>query len=384
MRAVLALEDGTWFAVRFFTGEGEAGGEVIFNTGMSGYQEVLTDPSYIGQMVCMTYPLMGNYGVNLEDVESDRVQVEAMIVKECCKEPSNWRAVQSLPDYLREAGVIGLEGIDTRALTRHLRIHGAQRGVISTRDVPVDRLVAEARALPSMEGANLVERVTVAGPYAWDGLRPAPVALDQGRYAWPGPGYRVVVYDFGIKWSILRILKAMGLDVIVVPPGFSASQVLALEPDAVFLGNGPGDPAALTEVIHNTALLADRLPVAGICLGHQILCLALGGRTFKLKFGHHGLNHPVKELATGRVEISSQNHGFCVDFGQADFFHPTHVNLNDNTLEGFRHKTRPIMAVQHHPEAAPGPHDCRSFFDRFVGMLDEVYGREHNPNGGSR
>lgn len=374
MRAILALEDGTWFGGRSFTGEGQGGGEVIFNTGMSGYQEVLTDPSYIGQMVCMTYPLIGNYGVNPEDVESDRVQVEAMIVKECCKQPSNWRATQSLPDYLREAGVIGLEGIDTRALTRHLRIHGAQRGVISTRDVPVAELVEQARALPSMEGANLVQRVTVPGPYVWDGHGPQPVNLDAGQYVWPGTGHRVVVYDFGIKWSILRILRDKGLDCVVVPPNFTASQVMALRPDAVFLSNGPGDPAALTEVIHNVALLADQVPVAGICLGHQILGLALGATTYKLKFGHHGLNHPVQELATGRVEISSQNHGFCVDFGKADFFDPTHVNLNDKTLEGFRHKSRPLMAVQHHPEAGPGPHDCRSFFDRFVGMLDEVVG----------
>lgn len=374
MRAILALEDGTWFEGRSFTGEGQGGGEVIFNTGMSGYQEVLTDPSYIGQMVCMTYPLIGNYGVNPEDVESDRVQVEAMIVKECCKQPSNWRATQSLPDYLREAGVIGLEGIDTRALTRHLRIHGAQRGVISTRNVPVAELVEQARALPSMEGANLVQRVTVPGPYVWDGHGPQPVNLDADRYVWPGTGHRVVVYDFGIKWSILRILRDKGLDCVVVPPNFTAGQVMALRPDAVFLSNGPGDPAALTEVIHNVALLADQVPVAGICLGHQILGLALGATTYKLKFGHHGLNHPVQELATGRVEISSQNHGFCVDFGKADFFDPTHVNLNDKTLEGFRHKSRPLMAVQHHPEAGPGPHDCRSFFDRFVGMLDEVVG----------
>lgn len=376
MQAVLALEDGTWFEGRSFTGQGEAGGEVIFNTGMSGYQEVLTDPSYIGQMVCMTYPLIGNYGVNPEDVESDRVQVEAIIVKECCKQPSNWRATQSLPDYLRDAGVIGLEGIDTRALTRHLRIHGAQRGIISTRNAPAAALVEQARALPPMEGANLVEQVTVPGPYVWGGHGPRPVVLGQGQYTWPGAGHRVVVYDFGIKWSILRLLRAKGLDFLVVPPSFTVAQIMELRPDAVFLGNGPGDPAVLTDVIHNVALLVDRLPVAGICLGHQILCLALGGTTFKLKFGHHGLNHPVKELATGRVEISSQNHGFCVDFGKADFYQPSHVNLNDNTLEGFRHKTKPLMAVQHHPEAGPGPHDCRSFFDRFVSMLDEVVGKE--------
>jgi carbamoyl-phosphate synthase small subunit len=374
MRAILALEDGTCFTGQSFTGPGESGGEVIFNTGMTGYQEVLTDPSYIGQMVCMTYPLVGNYGVNLEDVESDRIQVEALIVKECCKQPSNWRATQSLPDYLREAGVVGLEGIDTRALTRHLRIHGAQRGIISTRDVPVRDLVEQARALPPMEGANMVQRVTCSGPYAWDGRRSQPVELTDGAYAWPGSGHRVVVFDFGIKWSILRILQDMGLDILVVPPSTTAAQVTALQPDAVFLGNGPGDPAVLTDVVHNVALLTDQLPMAGICLGQQIMGLALGGQTYKLKFGHHGLNHPVKELDTGRVEISSQNHGFCLDFGQADFFVPTHVNLNDNTLEGFRHKTKPLMAVQHHPEAGPGPHDCRSFFQRFVTMLNDVVG----------
>jgi carbamoyl-phosphate synthase small subunit len=376
MRAVLALEDGTWFAGHSFTGEGQAGGEVIFNTGMTGYQEVLTDPSYIGQMVCMTYPLVGNYGVNSEDVESERVQVEAMIVKECCKQPSNWRATQSLPEYLRDAGVIGLEGIDTRSLTRHLRIHGAQRGFISTRNVPVQELVEQAKALPSMEGANLVQKVTVPSPYVWDGQRPKPVELVRGTHVWPGQGYRVVVFDFGIKWSILRILQNKGLDLLMIPPSFTASQVMSLQPDAVFLGNGPGDPAALTEVIQTVAQLTDKLPMAGICLGHQIMGLALGGTTYKLKFGHHGLNHPVKELATGKVEISSQNHGFCVDFGTADFFFPTHINLNDNTLEGFRHKTKPLMAVQHHPEAGPGPHDCRSFFDRFVVMLNEVLGKK--------
>ncbi|GAB6057362.1 glutamine-hydrolyzing carbamoyl-phosphate synthase small subunit [Desulfonatronum parangueonense] len=377
MRAILALEDGTWFAGRSFTGEGEAGGEVIFNTGMTGYQEVLTDPSYIGQMVCMTYPLIGNYGVNPENVESDRVQAEAMIVKECCKQPSNWRATQSLPDYLRDAGIVGLEGIDTRALTRHIRIHGAKRGIISTRNVPVQELIDQARSLPSMEGANLVQNVEVPGPYVWDGRRPRFVTLDQGKYAWPGPGHRVVVFDFGIKWSILRILQEKGLDLLVVPASFTTDQVMALRPDAVFLGNGPGDPASLTDIVQTVTELTDKLPMAGICLGQQIMGRALGGTTYKLKFGHHGLNHPVKELETGRVEISSQNHGFCVDFGSADFYHPTHVNLNDNTLEGFRHKTKPLMAVQHHPEAGPGPHDCRSFFDRFVTMLDETLGKKH-------
>ncbi|MFP4316063.1 MAG: glutamine-hydrolyzing carbamoyl-phosphate synthase small subunit [Desulfovibrionales bacterium] len=368
MHAILALEDGTCFHGTSFTGPGTTQGEVIFNTGMTGYQEVLTDPSYRGQMVCMTYPLIGNYGVNLEDVESDRVQVEAFIVKECCKEPSNWRSRQSLPEYLKKSGVMGIEGIDTRALTRHLRLHGAMRGVISTEGTP-EELVAKARSMPTMEGTNLVDVVTCERPYTWTEQGPKNVELSEGKYDWPGAGPRVVVFDYGIKWNILRLLAAEGLDLLVVPADTSAEFVMAQNPHGVFLSNGPGDPAALPEIVEVVKILADKYPTAGICLGHQLLGLALGGRAFKLKFGHHGLNHPVKDLTTGTIEISSQNHGFCVDVSGLDVLEQTHVNLNDETLEGFRHKDKPIIAVQHHPEAGPGPHDSQYFMTRFRKML---------------
>ena len=375
MRAILALEDGTWFEGRSFTGSGETSGEVIFNTGMTGYQEVLTDPSYVGQMVCMTYPHIGNYGVNLEDVESDRVQVEAFIVKECCREPSSWRAKESLPDYLRRHGVMGLEGVDTRALTRHLRLHGAMRGIISTTESDPQELVRRAKSLPSMEGLNLAEKVTPKTPYIWDGEAPRPVSLEDGRHQWPGPGPRLVVFDFGVKWNILRLLAAQGFDMLMVPASFDAESVRRLEPDALFYSNGPGDPAALTQVVENLRELCQQYPTAGICLGHQLLGLALGGTTYKLKFGHHGLNHPVKELSSGRIEISSQNHGFCVDPSGLDFLRPTHQNLNDNTLEGFEHREKPIIAIQHHPEAGPGPHDCQTFFTRMREMVRQATGK---------
>jgi carbamoyl-phosphate synthase small subunit len=372
MQAILALEDGTIFHGRSFTGPGETGGEVIFNTGMSGYQEVLTDPSYAGQMVAMTYPLIGNYGVNEEDVESGRVHVEAFIVKECCKQPSNWRATASLPDYLRSQKVMGIEGVDTRALTRHLRLHGAMRGIISTQETDPAKLVERARGIPSMEGLNLAEGVTAPKPYTWDGTRPVPVNLENGAYDWPGPGPRVVVFDYGVKWNILRLLAAQGLDLLVVPSHFSADQVRALKPHAVFLSNGPGDPAPLTDIVAVARELARDHTMGGICLGHQILGLALGGRTYKLKFGHHGCNHPVKDLETGRIEISSQNHGFCVDLESLRDCRATHVNLNDDTVEGFAHETLPIIAIQHHPEAGPGPHDSRYFFGRFAAMAREA------------
>ncbi|MBI4960329.1 MAG: glutamine-hydrolyzing carbamoyl-phosphate synthase small subunit, partial [Desulfovibrio sp.] len=327
MKAFLALEDGTWFEGASFTGSGRAGGEVIFNTGMTGYQEVLTDPSYVGQMVCMTYPHIGNYGVNLDDVESDRIRVEAFIVKECCKVPSNWRAKETLPDYLTRHNVVGIEGIDTRALTRHLRLHGAQRGIISTECKDPADLVKQARGLPTMEGLGLADMVTPKEPYIWDGKAPKKVTLaPDGSYAWPGTGPRVVAFDCGVKWNILRLLVAEGIDLLVVPAFFTAEQVKKLNPESIFLSSGPGDPAALTDMVHATSLLVNDYPTAGICLGHQLLGLALGGKTYKLKFGHHGLNHPVKELSTGHIEISSQNHGFCVDLKTLDDVELTHVN----------------------------------------------------------
>ncbi|MFO7818196.1 MAG: glutamine-hydrolyzing carbamoyl-phosphate synthase small subunit [Thermodesulfobacteriota bacterium] len=373
MKALLALEDGTCFEGRSFTGPGETGGEVIFNTGMTGYQEVLTDPSYSGQMVCMTYPLIGNYGVNLEDVESDRVQVAAFIVKECCHKPSNWRSRESLPEYLKRHGVLGLEGIDTRALTRHTRLKGAMRGIISTQELDPDRLIKKAGEVPSMQGANLVKQTTCFAPYTWTDSGPQKIAAGIEDFSWNGGLPKIVVYDFGVKWNILRLLHAQDMEILAVPADFSFDQIKKLAPDAVFLSNGPGDPAPLQDIIHNISLICEHFPVAGICLGHQLLGLALGGHSYKLKFGHHGLNHPVKFLAEDKIEISSQNHGFCVDIDKVDFLEQTHINLNDDTLEGFRHKDKPIFAVQYHPEAAPGPHDSRDFFTRFKKMARMGY-----------
>lgn len=375
MKALLALEDGFVLEGRSFTGPCEGGGEVIFNTGMTGYQEILTDPSYYGQMVCMTWPLIGNYGINAEDMESGKVHAAALIVKECCKTPSNWRSVCSLPDFLQQHGVPGIEGIDTRALTRHLRMHGAMRGMVSTSITDPAELVMQAKSLPSMEGQNLVTRVMPATPWKWTGNGGVPAELNaDGSYNWPGEGPRLVAYDFGIKWNILRLLTEQGFDVLVVPPSFTAEQVKASGAQAVFLSNGPGDPATLTDEIVTIKKLVESYPVAGICLGHQLLGHALGGTTRKLKFGHHGCNHPVKDLSTGHVEISSQNHGFCVDIDNVSDVVVTHVNLNDGTLEGFAHKTKPILAVQHHPEACPGPIDSQYFFARFRGMVRDAVG----------
>ncbi len=373
MKAILALEDGTWFEGTSFTGPGESGGEVIFNTGMTGYQEVLTDPSYVGQMVCMTYPLIGNYGVNPKDMEAHKVNVEAFIVKECCKEPSNWQSVQSLPEFLKEAGVMGIEGIDTRALTRHLRINGAMRGLISTKELDPAKLSARAKGLPSMEGQNLADLVSAKRPYLWTGTTTQDVDLK--NFAWTGKGPRLVVYDFGIKWNILRLLAAQGFDMLVVPSNFTHEQVTELSPDAVFLSNGPGDPAVVTNAIEATKVFADKYPVAGICLGHQIMGLALGGTTYKLKFGHHGCNHPVMDMESEKIEISSQNHGFCVDISALPELKVTHKNLNDGTLEGFAHREKPLIAIQFHPEAAPGPHDSAYFFKRFRDLVQQSTGK---------
>lgn len=369
MKAILGLEDGTWFAGRSFTGSGQTEGEVIFNTGMSGYQELLTDPSYRQQLVCMTYPHIGNYGVNRVDVESSRVQVAGFIVKECCRLPSNYRHHASLPDFLIEQGILGLEGIDTRALTRHIRLQGAMRGVISTLEQDPEKVVKQARSIPKMQGLNLVEQVTTSSPFLWFENGPREVKSVDGSFEWPDKTPKIVVYDFGAKWNILRLLREQGFQVLVVPADFTAAAVRKLAPDGIFLSNGPGDPAALPDIIHEVALLTEAYPVGGICLGHQLLGLALGGTSYKLKFGHHGLNHPVKELASGRIEISSQNHGFCVDISKVDSLKQTYVNLNDATLEGFVHTQKPIMAVQFHPEAAPGPHDSRPFFQTFREMV---------------
>ncbi|MGD9764657.1 MAG: glutamine-hydrolyzing carbamoyl-phosphate synthase small subunit [Candidatus Binatia bacterium] len=368
MKAILALADGSVFEGTGFGAAAEAVGEVVFNTSMTGYQEILTDPSYCGQLVAMTYPEIGNVGVNREDVESARAYVEGFIVKEYWERPSNWRATQSLSDYLRAYGIPGIQGIDTRALVRRVRDQGNMNGVISTLDPDPDRLVQMAREAPAMEGQDLVRRVTCATPYDWN---EGHWSLEGGytRPSEPLP-YRVVAYDFGIKRNILRHLVNAGCQVRVVPASTPAETALALNPDGIFLSNGPGDPAAVPGATQIVRDLVGKKPLFGICLGHQILGLALGGNTYKLKFGHHGGNQPVVDLTTGKVEITSQNHGFAVSVDSlGDEAELTHVNLNDETVEGLAHRTLPIFSVQYHPESSPGPHDANYLFRRFVDLM---------------
>jgi carbamoyl-phosphate synthase small subunit len=375
MQAQLTLEDGRTFACRSFTGPGEASGELVFNTSMTGYQEVLTDPSYSGQMVTMTYPLMGNYGINPEDVESAKIQVAAFLVKEYQPFPSNFRSTQSLADYLRGQGVLGVEGLDTRALTRHIRNGGAMRATISTSDLDPESLKRRANALPSMVGMDLASSVSTKRAYRWIDGQPAPlsdeVKLDAGIWRHRGDRPAVVAIDFGLKYNIARSLDRVGFEVVVVPARMEASALMAMAPDGLFLSNGPGDPEPVVYGIETVRQLLGRLPIFGICLGNQILGLALGGRTYKLKFGHRGANQPVKNLNTGRVEITSQNHGFAVDMDSLsrDDVEVTHINLNDNTVEGIRHRRLPAFAVQYHPEASPGPHDAAYLFDQFRAMM---------------
>jgi carbamoyl-phosphate synthase small subunit len=371
MKAVLALADGRVFEGKSFGATGEAVGEVVFNTAMSGYQEVLTDPSYKGQMVTMTYTQMGNTGINPEDVESRGLFLSGFIVKEYFEEYSNWRANMSLGAYLRENGVVGIQGIDTRALTRHLRDKGAQNGIISTIDADHAGLVKKARAVPSMAGLDLATGVTCEKSYRWaEGLWELGTGYpDLGNRERP---YRVVAYDFGIKYNILRCLASAGCDVTVVPSTFPAEEAMAMNPDGIFLSNGPGDPEPMTEVIANIRKMIGKVPIFGICLGHQLLGLALGGRTIKLKFGNHGSNLPVMDLATRKVEITAQNHGFSVDIATlAGCCELGHENLNDLTVEGMRCTCHPIFSVQHHPEASPGPHDSQYLFGRFVEMMEK-------------
>jgi carbamoyl-phosphate synthase small subunit len=374
MKAILALEDGTIFTGRSFTGPGETVGEVVFNTSMSGYQEILTDPSYCGQMVTMTYPLIGNYGINDQDIESDRIQVKALIVKEYQEYPSNWRSQKSLSDYLKDNNIPGLEGIDTRALTRHIRLKGAMKAALSTQDPDQDSLVEKARQSPDMVGLDLVREVTCREPMLWQDGRPVKLANGLDQFQWPDkPGaYRVVAMDYGIKFNILRSLEKRGCTILLLPADAEPETINRLDPQGLFLSNGPGDPAAVTYAVETIREQIGKRPVFGICLGHQLIGLALGGKTFKLKFGHRGANQPVKDLKTGKVEITSQNHGFCVDMEslQDQDIELSHINLNDNTLEGLVHKKIPLFSVQYHPEASPGPHDAMYLFDRFIEMME--------------
>jgi len=370
MKALLALEDGRTFPCRSFTGPGEAGAEIVFNTSMTGYQEVLTDPSYRGQMVTMTYPLVGNYGVNPEDVESGQIQVSAFLLREYQHFPSNFRSTATLADYLRKGGIMGVEALDTRALTRHIRNSGAMRAFISTKDLDPRSLVKRAGEVPTMVGADFTKGVTTAAPYYWkDGavLPCGNAPPDAGIWKHRKEKHSVVAFDFGIKYNILRYLESVGCEVVVVPAFTDADTVRQMAPHGIFLSNGPGDPEPVSYAIETIRELIGYRPMFGICLGHQLLGLALGGKTFKLKFGHRGSNQPVKNLLTGKIEITAQNHGFAVDMESlgSDDFEVTHVNLNDQTVEGFRHRKHPIFAVQYHPEASPGPHDASYLFNDF-------------------
>ncbi len=353
-KAVLALENGTVFEGRAVGAQGESFGELVFNTSMTGYQEILTDPSYAGQIVTMTYPLIGNYGVNKEDVESRKPFAAGFVMRECCFEPSNWRCESSLPDYLIQNNIVGIDGIDTRKITKMLRTEGSKKSVISTVDFDHARLVKKAQDSPDMAGSDWVKAVSVTEPYEWNPESDAP--------------FRVAAFDYGIKYNILRLLADAGCKVTVFPATATAQEALAINPDGIFLSNGPGDPAALPYIYPTVQGLFGKKPIFGICLGHQILGHAFGGRTYKLKFGHRGGNQPVLNHDTGCVEISAQNHGFAVDPDSLDRtkVRITHTNLNDKSVEGMEHKHMPVFSVQYHPEASPGPHDSRYLFGRFI------------------
>jgi carbamoyl-phosphate synthase small subunit len=371
MKATLALENGLWYEGEAAGAAGETGGEVVFNTSMTGYQEVLTDPSYAGQIVTMTCPEIGNYGISPEDGESRTPQVAGFIIRDQSPVASNWRSDSTLRDYLVRNNIVAISDVDTRALTRVLRSAGVMRGIIATGEVDPRRLIEKARAVAPMEGADLVRGVTCETAFDW-----TPVASDEftpSAERQPTRALRIAAYDFGMKWNILRRFTAYGCDVRVYPATAPASELLASGPDGVFLSNGPGDPAALGYAVENAReLVKSEVPVFGICLGHQILSLALGGSTYKLKFGHRGANHPVKELETGKVEITSQNHGFAVDpESLPKDVKITHVNLYDGTVEGLRHETKPVFCVQYHPEAAPGPHDADYLFRQFLDVMEE-------------
>jgi carbamoyl-phosphate synthase small subunit len=389
LKAILALEDGRTYEGLSFGAEGEAVGEVVFNTSMTGYQEILTDPSYEGQLVAMTYPQIGNVGVNQEDVESRKPFTKGFIVKEYTPVPSNWRAILPLHEYMKQHGIVGIQGIDTRSLVRHLRDQGSQEGIISTLRCNPDELVAKAKASPGLIGRDLVRHVTCAEPYEWnEGMWQLGAGYKQHgavkgltkrkntkRRSLEQPTFTVVAYDYGIKYNILRNLAEAGCRVTVVPAQTPAEDVLAINPDGIFLSNGPGDPDAVPYARENVRKLIGPKPIFGICLGHQILGLALGGKTYKLKFGHHGGNQPVMDLTTRKVEITAQNHGFAVDADSLKgAVEVTHLNLNDNTVEGLAHRELPIFSVQYHPESSPGPHDANYLFRRFTELMGKHRG----------
>ena len=376
MDAILALEDGRLFRGEAFGHSGTSTGEACFNTSMTGYQEILTDPSYRGQIVAMTYPLIGNYGVNPEDSESQQPHVRGFVVGELCRTPSNFRSQQTLQDYLADHEIIGIEGVDTRALTKHLRSAGAMRACLTT-ELEQDDAIEAAKSAPPMSGSDFVKEVTTSKSFVWEEESrrwtvPNPCVGQDGHYQQlPEPLRRIVAYDFGVKFNILRQLRQHGFQVQVVGAGTPASEVLELNPDGIFLSNGPGDPEALGYIHAEIEKLIGRKPIFGICLGHQILTHAFGGKTFKLKFGHRGGNQPVKDLRSGAVSITSQNHGFATD-GESLPSHVevTHLNLNDETVEGIRSTSDPVFSVQYHPEAAPGPHDASYFFQEFADLID--------------
>ena len=370
-RALLVLADGALYKGWSFGAEGETSGEVVFNTGITGYQEVLTDPSYKGQIVTLTYPLIGNYGVNLEDNESSRLYLSGFIVKEYCPYPSNWRSRTNLAELLKAHRIVGIQGLDTRALTRHIRDHGEQVGVISTEDLDPESLHAKAKETPGLPGRDLVKEVTTSGVYGWDSAS----KTSAGAARRVAPAYHIVVYDCGVKYNIPRSLERLGARVTVVPATTGPGAVLSMEPDGVLISNGPGDPEAVPYMIENVRGLLGKRPVMGICLGHQLMALALGLKTYKLKFGHHGSNHPVMDLSTRKVEITTQNHSFAVEadggasdtpFGRVEV---SHTNLNDKSVEGLRCLDVPAFSVQHHPEASPGPHDAGHMFKKFMEMV---------------
>ena len=386
MKALLVLEDGRSFEGESFGAPGSATGEVCFNTSMTGYQEVATDPSYRGQIVTMTYPMIGNYGVNDLDPESHEPHVRGFVIEELCTAPSNWRSTSSLDDYFKRWNIPGIQGIDTRALTKHLRTAGAMRGII-TSELNQAEAHAAALASPPMEGSDFVKEVSTPTPYTWD-----PEDTESREWDIPNPSqnslggpegvfrslppakYRIVAYDFGVKKNILRRLRQNGFHVDVVPSTTKAADVLARKPDGVFLSNGPGDPAALGYIHQEINQLMGKTPIFAICLGHQILGHAFGGKTFKLKFGHRGGNQPVKDLRSGQVAITSQNHGFAIDPASLPSnVEVTHINLNDGTVEGMRHREHPVLSVQYHPEAAPGPNDAKYFFAEFAKLIDQAH-----------